>query len=188
MNRRRSALLISPPIYDTQYWAHWSLPYGLLRVASWLKTKGYLLKLIDCQDANKDRTVTKKMRKVRKLCSTEEFVPERWNGYSPPEDCKIEYCFGLPAEELKKRLEAIKARVKSAKQSLFDTTAFPEPDEIWIIVDHDVLVGEHPGRDQGLPRGVPQSGHPGRGNLPDTRPRSRDGEARLEQPAPPSRP
>src|SRR3954452_5469952 len=71
LNRPRSALLISPPVYDTQYWAHWSLPYGLLRVASWLRNMGYVLKLIDCMDANKTRTVQKKMRKVRKLCSTE---------------------------------------------------------------------------------------------------------------------
>ena len=48
----RSALLISPPVYDTQYWAHWSLPYGLLRVASWLRTKGYVLKLIDCLEVS----------------------------------------------------------------------------------------------------------------------------------------
>ena len=52
MNVRRSALLISPPVYDSQYWGHWSLPYGLLRVATWLRTKGYVLKLIDCLGAS----------------------------------------------------------------------------------------------------------------------------------------
>lgn len=132
MNPRRSALLISPPVYDTQYWAHWSLPYGLLRVATWLRTKGYMLKLIDCMEANKKRTVSKKMRKVRKLCSTEEYVPPRWTSFRPAEDEKIEYCFGLPAEELKKRLQAVRAKARAAKESLFETDVFPEPDEIWI--------------------------------------------------------
>ncbi len=133
MDRRRSALLISPPVYDTQYWAHWSLPYGLLRVASWLRNMGYVLKLVDCLDAaNEKRTVAKKMRKVRKLCSTEEYVPPRWSGFQPAEDEKIEYCFGLPADELRKRLRTIQLRNRSARESLFDTVAFPEPDEIWI--------------------------------------------------------
>ena len=65
----RSALLISPPIYDTQYWANWSLPYGLLRVATWLRDKGYVLKLIDCLEANETRKAKKRSRKVRTLCS-----------------------------------------------------------------------------------------------------------------------
>jgi len=38
---RKTALLISPPIYDTQYWAEWSQPYGLLRIASLLEKKRY---------------------------------------------------------------------------------------------------------------------------------------------------
>ena len=38
---RKAALLISPPIYDTQYWAEWSQPYGLLRIASLLGGKRY---------------------------------------------------------------------------------------------------------------------------------------------------
>lgn len=132
MNHRRSALLINPPLYDTQYWAHWSLPYGLLRVASWLRTKGYVLKLIDCLEANKERTVTKQMRKVRKLCSTEEYRPEKWSNFSPKEDEKIEYCFGISPDSLRERLKAIKDKVRDARQSLFDTHVFPEPDEIWI--------------------------------------------------------
>src|SRR6266478_6526617 len=86
----RSALLISPPVYDTQYWAHWSLPYGLLRVASWLKSKVYSLKLVDCMQANKGRTVPKRMRKIRKVCSTEEYVPARWAGFTPSDDERIE--------------------------------------------------------------------------------------------------
>jgi radical SAM superfamily enzyme YgiQ (UPF0313 family) len=133
LNRPRSALLISPPIYDTQYWSHWSLPYGLLRVASWLRTKGYVLKLIDCLEANnRKRSVSKQMRKVRRLCSTDEYVPPRWSGFRPADDEKIEYCFGLPAATLLKRLEAIKAKSIEADESLFEIDVFPEPDEIWI--------------------------------------------------------
>jgi radical SAM superfamily enzyme YgiQ (UPF0313 family) len=125
--------LISPPVYDSQYWAHWSLPYGLLRVASWLREKGYALKLIDCMKANsKQRIVPKKMRKVRKLCSTEEYVPSHWAGFKPRDDEKIEYCFGLPPEELEVRLKAIRGKARDAENALFDIEVFPEPDEIWI--------------------------------------------------------
>jgi radical SAM superfamily enzyme YgiQ (UPF0313 family) len=132
LNRRRSALLISPPIYDTQYWAHWSMPYGLLRVASWLRTKGYLLKLIDCMEANRTRSAPKQMRKIRKLGSTQEDRPDKWAGYTPPENWKIEYCFGMPAEHLEKRLKEIQRTAQEAKQSLFEVKVFPEPDEIWV--------------------------------------------------------
>ena len=132
MNQARSALLINPPVYDPQYWARWSLPYGLLRVASWLREKGYILKLIDCLEANQTRTATKKARKVRKLCSTEEYIPDRWQNFSLAEDEKIEFCFGLPPDSLKKRLLEIKQKACAAQRSLFDKTIFPEPDEIWI--------------------------------------------------------
>lgn len=37
----KTALLINPPVYDTQYWARWSQPYGLLRIASLLRDAGY---------------------------------------------------------------------------------------------------------------------------------------------------
>ncbi len=132
MNRRRSALLINPPVYDTHDLAHVSVPYGLLRVASWLRSKGYVLKLIDCMGANKSRTVPKQMRLVRKLCSTEWYKPDRWSGFTAKEDEKIEYCFGLPPEQLAKRLKEVKARARAAEESLFDVRVFPEPDEIWI--------------------------------------------------------
>ncbi len=38
---RRTALLVNPPVYDTQYWAQWSQPYGLLRIAKLLSDYGY---------------------------------------------------------------------------------------------------------------------------------------------------
>ncbi len=37
----KTSLLISPPIYDTQYWSEWSQPYGLLRIAALLKKHQY---------------------------------------------------------------------------------------------------------------------------------------------------
>ena len=37
---KRRALLINPPVYDAQYWARWSQPAGLLRIATLLRTKG----------------------------------------------------------------------------------------------------------------------------------------------------
>lgn len=39
--RRKVALLINPPVYDTQYWAEWSQPYGLLRIAALMKKYRY---------------------------------------------------------------------------------------------------------------------------------------------------
>jgi hypothetical protein len=38
---RKTALLINPPVYDTQYWAEWSQPYGLVRIAALLKQHRY---------------------------------------------------------------------------------------------------------------------------------------------------
>jgi radical SAM superfamily enzyme YgiQ (UPF0313 family) len=108
------------------------MPYGLLRVASWLKNKGYVLKLIDCMEAGKGRTVPKQMRKVRKVCSTVEYVPDKWTKFRPADDERIEYCFGLPPAEVEKRLKQIQAKASSAQRSLFDEHVFPEPDEIWI--------------------------------------------------------
>jgi hypothetical protein len=88
--------------------------------------------LIDCLDANTTRTATRKARKVRKLCSTEEYVPERWQNFRAAEDERVEFCFGLTSESLKKRLLEIKQKARAASESLFEETAFPEPNEIWI--------------------------------------------------------
>jgi len=38
---RRTVLIINPPVYDTQYWAQWSQPYGLLRIATLLRQYRY---------------------------------------------------------------------------------------------------------------------------------------------------
>lgn len=102
-------------------------------MATWLRDKGYLLKLIDCLGADDEqRSITKKMRKVRKVCSTVEYIPARWAGFRPAEDEKIEYCFGLTKEDLRKRLLAIQGKAIEAKASHIDCEVFPEPDEIWV--------------------------------------------------------
>src|SRR5271157_2912781 len=55
----RKALLVNPPIYDTQYWPRWSQPHGLLKVATWLKdVQGYTdLRLLDCLATDENRKV-----------------------------------------------------------------------------------------------------------------------------------
>jgi hypothetical protein len=69
----KTALLINPPVYDTQYWAEWSQPYGLLRIASLLGRLGYKRReLFDFMEATGDgvrRTVTK-----RRIAPDESFV------------------------------------------------------------------------------------------------------------------
>src|SRR5437868_6742433 len=55
---RKVALLVNPPVYDTQYWAEWSQPYGLLRIAALLKKHRYKkLWFYDFMEADQDRQV-----------------------------------------------------------------------------------------------------------------------------------
>lgn len=58
----KTALLINPPVYDVQYWAEWSQPYGLLRIAALLARLGYKRRdLFDFMEASgARRTVTKR--------------------------------------------------------------------------------------------------------------------------------
>jgi radical SAM superfamily enzyme YgiQ (UPF0313 family) len=101
----KRALLINPPIYDTQYWAHWSQPHGLLKVATWLRNQGYdNLRLLDCLATNGKRKVTFRKRNIiqrdninRQLCE-----------------------YGWPLAKLEKEL------CKHAQGELF------YPEEIWI--------------------------------------------------------
>jgi len=66
------ALLVQPPIYDTQYYAEWSMPSGLLKVATWLRGIGYDLRLIDCLYPGRDGHVTHEIRKIVQVCSITE--------------------------------------------------------------------------------------------------------------------
>ncbi len=63
--RRKRALLINPPIYDTRYWNRWSQPAGLLRIARLLVNKGYKTEFIDCLGPQKDGRI--KRRPVGKI-------------------------------------------------------------------------------------------------------------------------
>ena len=60
----RRALLINPPVYDSQYWSRWSQPAGLLRLATLLGRKGYGLDLIDAMEADGAGRVPRHRRRV----------------------------------------------------------------------------------------------------------------------------
>jgi hypothetical protein len=56
--QQKTALLVNPPVYDTQYWAQWAQPYGLLRIATLLKKHGYKrLALFDFMETDERRKV-----------------------------------------------------------------------------------------------------------------------------------
>ncbi len=101
----KSALLINPPIYDTQYWARWSQPHGLLKVATWLRNNGYEnLRLLDCLATNEKRKVSFRHRQVIDRGNVQRQLNE----------------YGWPLGKLKLELK------KHANGDLF------RPDEIWI--------------------------------------------------------
>lgn len=101
------ALLINPPVYDAQYWARWSQPAGLLRIATLLDRNGYDLELIDCMETDARGIVPKSRRKDN---NGKPLVMKRDNITKPI------YHFGLPLEDLGKRL----------------ATMQEPPDEVWI--------------------------------------------------------
>jgi len=101
----RKALLINPPVYDTQYWPHWSQPHGLLKVATWLRQQEYTrLRLLDCLATNTRRRVGFRRRGAVQRDDTERQVWE----------------FGWPLKKLRSELE------RHARGELF------RPEEIWI--------------------------------------------------------
>src|SRR5260370_31419226 len=100
------ALLINPPVYDAQYWARWSQPAGLLRVATLLKKKGYQIDFVDCMEADIRGIVTKAHRYDT---NGKPIIVQRDNITKPI------YHFGLSLQELERRLKDLQ-----------------EPDEVWI--------------------------------------------------------
>src|SRR5260370_13947271 len=102
----RRALLINPPVYDAQYWARWSQPAGLLRVATLLKKKGYQIDFVDCMETDARGIVTKARRYDT---NGKPIVVQRDNITKPI------YHFGLSLQELERRLKDLQ-----------------EPDEVWI--------------------------------------------------------
>src|SRR5713101_4145797 len=103
---KRRALLINPPVYDAQYWARWSQPAGLLRIATLLKTKGYRVDLVDCMETDARGIVAKASRYE---ANGRSIVLKRDN------ITKRIYHFGLSLQELESRLRTLE-----------------EPDEVWI--------------------------------------------------------
>jgi radical SAM superfamily enzyme YgiQ (UPF0313 family) len=129
------ALLVQPPIYDTQYYAEWSMPSGLLKVASWLRRVGYDLRLIDCLYPNREGQVTHEIRKIVQVCSTTEWslsdyremVRERTGKTTIelPAHHRYKSEFGLP-------LHAVEALLAPTAQRMFFEDEPWTPDEIWI--------------------------------------------------------
>ena len=114
----KRALLISPPVYDTQYWERWSMPHGLLKVATFLKNLDYEVRLIDCLSTRDGKKLRMQKRELVRMGTCErrtaKGVSERL-----PADVKIIYSFGKTIEDLKQEL-------------ISDELFRWEPDEIWI--------------------------------------------------------
>jgi hypothetical protein len=113
----RVALLVNPPVYDTQYWSKWSQPHGLLRIGSYLKERGYETHLIDCLQPYMERKVRYKRRAIIDVIRKVR-LPERDHG-KLQEGEKYEYCFGKNLQELEENLANLE------KKGII-------PDEVWI--------------------------------------------------------
>lgn len=123
---QKTALLINPPVYDTQYWAEWSQPYGLLRIGRLLQKLGYKRReLFDFMEASGEkRTVAR-----RRIAPGESFVEKNTPDPKPP-PYRIEkngqalelwkYHFGKSWDEFDAWLDAR------------GFTAAHPPDEVWI--------------------------------------------------------
>jgi radical SAM superfamily enzyme YgiQ (UPF0313 family) len=103
---KRRALLINPPVYDAQYWARWSQPAGLLRIATLLKKKGYEIDFVDCMETDTRGMVTK----ARRYDADRKPISLKRDNIT-----KTIYHFGLSLQELERCLKTLR-----------------EPDEVWI--------------------------------------------------------
>jgi radical SAM superfamily enzyme YgiQ (UPF0313 family) len=129
------ALLVQPPVYDTQYYPEWSMPSGLLKVATWLKELGYDTRLLDCLYPDRKGDVKHEIRKVVQVCSTVEWdladyrtmVKERFrkSTIELPQHHRYKFEFGMP-------LHAVEAFLLSDDRDLFNDSTPWVPDEIWI--------------------------------------------------------
>ncbi|PWK13472.1 radical SAM protein [Tumebacillus permanentifrigoris] len=132
MNKqKRFAILINPPIYDTQYWARWSMPHGLLKIGTWLRNEGYDLHLFDClnpygkdsgvpgrdgvMDFESYDAVRKEKRSVALLASNKERIlgedPDLVPSYRLSSSEKWKYTFGMPLGLLEDKLHNLKRKV-----------------------------------------------------------------------------
>src|SRR2546423_14668539 len=91
----RRALLINPPVYDAQFWARWSQPAGLLRIATLLRQRGYAIDFVDCMETDTRGLVRKTIRyneQRKPLIIKRDDITKRL------------YHFGLSLQELEQRL------------------------------------------------------------------------------------
>ena len=70
----KKAILIHPPLYDTQYWAFWAQPHGLLKVATWLQKNNYSVRLLDCLATDKKREVSSKIKNIQPVDNIKRIV------------------------------------------------------------------------------------------------------------------
>jgi radical SAM superfamily enzyme YgiQ (UPF0313 family) len=100
----KKALLISPPVYDTQYWERWSMPHGLLKVATYLRNAGYETRLIDCLASDGKNKLRMRKRELVRVGTRERWIPKPWNARLQPDD-KIVYGFGKNVDDLRVELK-----------------------------------------------------------------------------------
>jgi radical SAM superfamily enzyme YgiQ (UPF0313 family) len=129
------ALLIQPPVYDTQYYPEWSLPSGLLKVSSWLRSMGYEVRLLDCLYPDAVGELRQEIRGVVQVCSTLEWsLPDyramceerfgRARTELPPHH-RYKFEFGLSLRRAEEHLRS------AADPQLFGDGPWI-PDEVWI--------------------------------------------------------
>ena len=129
------ALLVQPPIYDTQYYAEWSMPSGLLKVSTWLRELGYELRLIDCLYPNRKGEVKQRIRKIVQVGSTLEWsLPDyrdmvRENSgkttIALAQHHRYKFEFGLT-------LQAVDEHLATRDQGDVFVEELWNPDEVWI--------------------------------------------------------
>jgi radical SAM superfamily enzyme YgiQ (UPF0313 family) len=118
----KKALLINPPVYDTQYWERWSLPHGLLKVATYLKKNGYETRLIDCLLPDEKGNLRKKVREIVEIGAVKR-SPIKTEKERLGANQRYVYSFGKDIEELEKDFR---------EGLLFDSEYIETPDEVWI--------------------------------------------------------
>jgi radical SAM superfamily enzyme YgiQ (UPF0313 family) len=118
----KKALLINPPVYDTQYWERWSLPHGLLKVATFLTHSGYEVSLLDSLVGDDKGRVKAKRREMVRVGTNKRWVPKPW-GARVGIDEKVISCYGRDPEDYRRELET-----ERKNNPLFAWS----PDEVWI--------------------------------------------------------
>lgn len=97
----KRALLINPPVYDTQYWERWSMPHGLLKVASYLKHSGYETRLVDCLVCADDQQKLRMRKREFVRIGTRERWTSRGSAGPLDNDVKTIYSFGKNTDDLR---------------------------------------------------------------------------------------